>query len=302
MDLQRVKTGDADLLINYAKSMGYQTEKHYINARKYVIAQNAFDQFEAIRNHAGFMNENLEVNAIMYSREHGKSHIIFTAEGNDDFIFDYDTLNDTYTYIPSWDIGIYDQELYYLENDYEIVYMIDETHAKIWQYINDDEDIAQYKGVERYKDYCVANNINQAVIISTTGEAVGDILTDRDIPLNAKSILDCTNDTDIKKHDQEITAVFEKLGTRSQEMVDVTTINDIEVKKTKCTLDEALNIIPDKFDYKNGCDIMLTADKGLKLKLYDNNYNASTIDVRSISLSFKDLLMSDLKKVRSLTK
>lgn len=222
--LQRVKTSDADLLINYAKSMGYQTEKHYINARKYVIAQNPFEQFEAIRNHAGFMNEILDVNAIMYSREHGKSHIIFTAEGNDVFVFDYDTLNDIYTYIPSWDIGIYDQELYYLENDYEIVYMTDETHAKIWQYINDNKDIEQHKGVERYKDYCIANDINQAVIISTTGESVGDILTDRDIPLNAKSILDCTNDTDIKKHDQEITSAYEKLCSRSQEMVDVTTI------------------------------------------------------------------------------
>ena len=114
-DLQRVKTGDADLLINYAKSMGYQTDKHYIDARKYVIAQNAFDEFEAIRNHAGFMNENLDVNAIMYSREDGKSHIIFTAEGNDDFVFDYDTLTDSYSYIPSWDVGIYDQELHYLE-------------------------------------------------------------------------------------------------------------------------------------------------------------------------------------------
>lgn len=302
MDLQRVKTGDADLLINYAKSMGYQTEKHYINARKYVIAQNAFEQFEAIRNHAGFMNENLEVNAIMYSREHGKSHIIFTAEGNDDFVFDYDTLNDTYTYIPSWDIGIYDQELYYLENDYEIVYMTDETHAKIWQYINSDEDIEQHKGVERYKDYCIANDINQAVIISTTGEAVGDILADRDIPLNTKSILDCTDDADVKKHDQEITAAFEKLASRSQDMVDVTTINGTEVKKTRCTLDGALNIIPDKFDYKNGCDIMLTADKGLKLKLYDGNCNASVVTIKCNNLNFKDLLLNEHKKEKSLTK
>ena len=302
MDLQRVKTGDADLLINYAKSMGYQTDKHYINARKYVIAQNAFEQFEAIRNHAGFMNENLEVNAIMYSREDWKSHIIFTAEGNDDFVFDYDTLNDAYTYIPSWDIGIYDQELYYLENNYEIVYMTDETHAKIWQYINEDEDIEQHKGVERYKDYCIANDINEAVIISTTGEAVGDILADRDIPLNAKSILDCTDDADVKKHDQEITSAFEKLGSRSQEMVDVTTINGTKVKKTRCTLDEALNIIPDKFDYKNGCDMLLTADNGLKLKLYDNNCNACIINIKSNSLRFQDIVLNGKKREHSLNR
>ena len=301
-DLQRVKTGDADLLINYAKSMGYQTDKHYIDARKYVIAQNAFDEFEAIRNHAGFMNESLDVNAIMYSREHGKSHIIFTAEGNDDFVFDYDTLNDTYTYIPSWDVGIYDQELHYLENDYEIVYMTDETHAKIWQYISEDEEIEQHRGVERYKDYCIANDINQAAIISTTGEAVGNILTDRDIPLNAKSILDCTDDADVKKHDQEITSAFEKLGTSSNEMVDVTTINGTEVKKTRCTLNEALNIIPDKFDYKNGCDIMLNADKGFKLKLYDNNCNASIINIKSNKLRFQDIVLNDKKREYSLNR
>ena len=67
------------------------------------------------------------------------------------------------------------------------------------------------KVLERYKDYCIANDINQAAIISTTGEAVGNILTDRDIPLNAKSILDCTDDADVKKHDQEITLVFKNL-------------------------------------------------------------------------------------------
>lgn len=85
-------------------------------------------------------------------------------------------------------------------------------------------------------------------------------------------------------------------------MVDATTINGTEVKKNRCTLDRALNIIPDKFDYKNGCDIMLTADKGFKLKLYDNNCNAGTIEIRSSKVNFKDVLVNDPKKVRSLIK
>ena len=85
-------------------------------------------------------------------------------------------------------------------------------------------------------------------------------------------------------------------------MVDVTTINGTKVKKTRCTLNEALNIIPDKFDYKNGCDIMLTADKGLKLKLYDDNCHVSIVDVKCNNLNFKDLLLNEHKKEKSLTK
>ena len=35
----------------------------------------------------------------------------------------------------------------------------------------------------------------------------------------------------LKAYDQEITLAFEKLASRSQDMVDVTTINGTEVKK-----------------------------------------------------------------------
>lgn len=67
-------------------------------------------------------------------------------------------------------------------------------------------------------------------------------------------------------------------------------------------MDEASNIIPDKFDYKNGCDIMLTAEKELKLKLYDDNFHVSIIVVKCNNLNFKDLLLNEHKKEKSLTK
>lgn len=85
-------------------------------------------------------------------------------------------------------------------------------------------------------------------------------------------------------------------------MVDVTTINGIEVKKNRCTLDRALNIIPDKFDYKNGCDIMLTADKELKLKLYNNNCNASIINIKSNKLRFQGIVLNGKKREYSLNR
>ena len=56
---------------------------------------------------------------------------------------------------------------------------------------------------------------------------------------------------------------------------------------------EALKIIPDRFDYKNGCDMMLAANNCLNLMIYDNECSVININIGCSELDFRSILVKN---------
>ena len=79
---------------------------------------------------------------------------------NHDYLYIYDTKDDSYLKVPEWDYSFDDYELDYLEQGYNIVYMPDSTHAAYWTLIDRYYDEIEHReGLIRYLDYCKIHHI-----------------------------------------------------------------------------------------------------------------------------------------------
>lgn len=79
---------------------------------------------------------------------------------NHDYLYIYDTKDDSYLQVPEWDYSFDDYKLNYLEEGYQILYIPDSTHAAYWTLIDRYYDEFEHReGLNRYLDYCKRHHI-----------------------------------------------------------------------------------------------------------------------------------------------